>query len=169
MRSNWYDNNGKGWYSRCDNDDKMQYIYTRSLNPDCTGQLAYISIYVDVPKQFDAKTVNSSPPYAVYMYQWSGVALVQIMACRLFGAKPLSKPMLDCCHWTLRNKLQWNFNQNAKLFIRENACENIVLEMAAILSRGRWVNCKCQEVHQWPHTFPCGCNVSMTYVAEAPE
>ena len=26
---------------------------------------------------------------------WS--ALVQIMACRLFGAKPLSKPMLGYC------------------------------------------------------------------------
>ena len=36
---------------------------------------------------------NSSPPSAAYMHQWIGSALVQIMACRLFGAKPLSKPM----------------------------------------------------------------------------
>ena len=41
-------------------------------------------------------------------------------------------------NWT-PNKLQWNFNQNAKLFIHENASEIIVCEMAAILSSGRWV------------------------------
>ena len=34
------------------------------------------------------------------------------------------------------NKLQWNFNQNIKLFIHENASENIICEMAAILSTG---------------------------------
>ena len=38
-------------------------------------------------------------------------------------------------NWTLGNKLQWNFNQNAQLFIHENASENIVCERAAILSR----------------------------------
>ena len=57
-------------------------------------------------------------------------------------------------NWTLRNKLQWNFNQNTKLFIHEDASENIfctkafihedasvniVCEMATILSRLRWV------------------------------
>ena len=41
---------------------------------------------------------------------------------------------------TLKNKLQWNFNQNTQLIIHENASENIVCEMVAILSRGRWVN-----------------------------
>ena len=44
--------------------------------------------------------------------------------------------------WTLRNKLQWNFNRNTKLFIYENVSENIICEMAAIFSRGRWVNIK---------------------------
>ena len=45
----------------------------------------------------------------------------------------------DIVNWTLRNKLQWNFNQNTKLFIHENASEIIVGETAAILSRGRWL------------------------------
>ena len=40
---------------------------------------------------------NSYPPSAAYMRQWIGSALVQIMACRLFGAKPLSKPTLGYC------------------------------------------------------------------------
>ena len=43
-------------------------------------------------------------------------------------------------NWTLRNKLQWNFNQTTKFFIHVNASENVVCEMAAILSRGWWVN-----------------------------
>ena len=36
----------------------------------------------------------SSPPSATYMHQWTGSALVQIMACCLFEAKPLPEPML---------------------------------------------------------------------------
>ena len=43
-------------------------------------------------------------------------------------------------NWKLRNKLQWIFNQNVKLFIHENVSENVICEKAAILSRGRWVN-----------------------------
>ena len=40
---------------------------------------------------------KSSPPSALYMPQWSRSALVQIVACCLFDAKPLSKPMLSYC------------------------------------------------------------------------
>ena len=41
--------------------------------------------------------INSSPPSAVYMRQRTGSALVQIMACRLLGAKPLPEPMQAYC------------------------------------------------------------------------
>ena len=58
-------------------------------------------------------------------------ALVQIMACRLFSTKSLSKPMLGV-NWTLRNTLHWNFNQTIKLFFHENASENTVWGMPAI-------------------------------------
>ena len=40
---------------------------------------------------------NSSTPSAAYMRQWSRTALVQIMTCRLIGAKPLSEPVLEYC------------------------------------------------------------------------
>ena len=40
---------------------------------------------------------NSSPLNSAYMRQWIGWALVQIMACCLFGTKPLSNPMLGYC------------------------------------------------------------------------
>ena len=41
--------------------------------------------------------LNSSPPSAAYRCQWIMSALIQIMACRLFGAKPLPKPTLGYC------------------------------------------------------------------------
>ena len=39
-------------------------------------------------------SLNSSPPSASYMRQWIGSALIQIMACCLFSAEPLSEPIL---------------------------------------------------------------------------
>ena len=42
--------------------------------------------------------------------------------------------------WTLRTKLMWNSNRNSYIFIQENAFENIVCEMSAILSRPQYVN-----------------------------
>ena len=40
---------------------------------------------------------------------------------------------------SIKNRLQWNWNQNKKLFIHENASENVVCVMATIFSRGKWV------------------------------
>ena len=62
-------------------------------------------------------SINSSPPNAAHMRQWIASALVQIMACRLFGAKPLSKPMLGYCQiWTLMDNIQWNIKSIKKYF-----------------------------------------------------
>ena len=47
----------------------------------------------------------------------------------------------EIVNWTLRNKLQWNFNQNSNIFIQGNALENVVGEMTAILSRSQCVKC----------------------------
>ena len=58
--------------------------------------------------------VNSLRPSEAYMRQWSN-------------------------HWTLGNKLQWNFNRNSNIFIQENALQNVVCEMASILSRPQCV------------------------------
>ena len=41
-------------------------------------------------------------------------------------------------NWTLRNKHRWNFNQNSYILIQENAFENVIWKMAAILS---WPQC----------------------------
>ena len=99
--------------------------------------LGYCSLHTQeqIPLKWKLNQDISPPP----PFWW---ALFQIMACRLFGPKPLPKPMMTYCqvNWTLRNKLQWNSNQNTKFFVHENAFENIVSEIGAILYRGRWVN-----------------------------
>ena len=48
----------------------------------------------------------------------------------------------DIINRTLRNKLQWNFNQNSYIFIQENAFENAVWKMAAILFQPHCVKTK---------------------------
>ena len=48
---------------------------------------------------------------------------------------------------TLGNKLQWNLNRNLNIFIQENAFENVVWKMAAILSRPQCV--KHVNDRQW--------------------
>ena len=63
-----------------------------------------------------------------------GSALVQIMACLLFCAGLLSNPMLGYCQLDPHEQTPLKFYQNRKLFIHENASENVVCEMAAVLS-----------------------------------
>ena len=48
-------------------------------------------------------------PSAAYMRQWTGSALVHIMACRLFGAKPLPEPMLAYCQLDSREQISVKF------------------------------------------------------------
>ena len=75
------------------------------------------------------------------------------MACRLFGAKPLSKQIPGYCQFDPYELC--NFNQNTKNVIHENASEIIVGEMAAILSRGRWVKNREQDHNKQTTTDPC--------------
>ena len=47
--------------------------------------------------------LNTYPPGALYVRQWTGAALLQVMAFRLFSTKPLPEPMLTYCQldpWT---------------------------------------------------------------------
>ena len=48
------------------------------------------------------------------------------------------KQCWDIVKWTLRNKLQWNFNQNTELFIHEKS--NNHLQNGSHFVQGRWVN-----------------------------
>ena len=62
------------------------------------------------------------------------------MAYRLDGAKPLYEPMYEYCLLNPREQTSVKFNRNSNIFIQENALENVVCEMASILSRSQRVN-----------------------------
>ena len=72
------------------------------------------------------------------MRQWIRSALVQIMACRLLGAKPLYKPMLGYC------QLDFKLNEIA-IKIQNLSFTKMHLKTTAILSRGGWANIYSQR------------------------
>ena len=47
------------------------------------------------------------------------------------------------------NKLQWNFNRNSHIFIQENTLQNVVCEMASILSRPQCVEWMPQDLSNY--------------------
>ena len=53
-------------------------------------------------------------------------------------------------NWTLRNKLQWNPNPNTKLFIRENAVENVVNAFEFVVHRKATSNVIVHKKNQVP-------------------
>ena len=66
-------------------------------------------------------------------------ALFKIMAWRRPGDKPLSVAMMvSLLTHICVARLQW-VNRNLNIFVKENAFENVVWKMAAILDQPQWV------------------------------
>ena len=59
--------------------------------------ISMLKSYRNYKYEFMFPEINWSPPSDAYMHQRIGSALVKIMACRLFGAKPLTEPKLPYC------------------------------------------------------------------------
>ena len=76
------------------------------------------------------------------MRQWTGLALIQVMAWLLFGAWPLQESMLIYCQLDHCKQILVKFASKCKTLHSENSFENTVCELEAISSRGRWVNNK---------------------------
>ena len=74
------------------------------------------------------------------MRQWMKSSLVQVITCRLFGAKPLPEPILTFCHLDPSWHASVEFHQNTHIFIRENVFENIVCKISSSLSGPKCVN-----------------------------
>ena len=87
---------------RCGLSDEILLIHsqTPTVEPLMLGDRYVISPYTLLGMWllfYGAIDVNSSTLSDAYMRQSIGTGFVQIMACRLFGAKPLSKPVLGYC------------------------------------------------------------------------
>ena len=95
--------------------------WTKVGQKNCNPQFKANIIFTRFLLWSHKPSLSSSPPGAAYMRQWIWSALVQIMACHLFGVKPLYERMLSYHQLdSYRNILQWNFNQNT-FVIHENA------------------------------------------------
>ena len=79
----------------------------------------------------------SSPPGTLYMCQWTAPALIQVTACRLFGAKSLPETTLTYCQLDI---LQWNTNRDTKLYIHGNAHKTSSAKWRPFYQVGRWNN-----------------------------
>ena len=98
--------------------------------------------------------MNSSPPSATYMRRWIGSAFIQIMTCRLFGAKPLSSQCWVIVNLTLRNNFSDIFFLNTKPLIYENTFKISVCEMVPFCRRRvGLMRAKHDDVINWKH-FP---------------
>ena len=60
--------------------------------------------------------VNSPPPSVAYVHQWTGSSLLQVMACRLFGAKPLPESMLAYCRLDSWKQISVKFESESYYF-----------------------------------------------------
>ena len=78
---------------------------------------------------------NPSVPSAAYMHRWSGSALFQVMACRLFGAKPLPEPMLTYRQLDLQEQTSGTFESQYQTFHSWKCICEIVTTLSAV----RWV------------------------------
>ena len=88
-------------------------------------------------------------PSDAYMGQSTRPSLVQIMACCLVGTSHYLNQCCNIVNSNLRNKRQWNLKRNSYIFIQENAFENVVREMVAILSRLQWVDHSTTLTEEW--------------------
>ena len=64
---------------------------------------------------------------------------VQIMACPLDGAKPLSEHMLAYCHLDSWEQFRWNLNRNSLMLMKTNAFENVVCQYGGHFVQRGWV------------------------------
>ena len=108
-----------------------------------------------------------------YLTHWGRVTHTCVSKLTIVGSdNGLSPGRRQAIIWTndgilsigpLRNKPQWNINQNSYISIQENAFENIVCEMAAILSRPQWVKAVEGDRQIWV------CNVNAgTWIRKSP-
>ena len=77
----------------------VRWVHETAVEVRAQGNKYIPQFYMDVITHacLNVMEVNSSPASTTCMPQIPGLALVQIIACRLFGAKLLPEPLLTYC------------------------------------------------------------------------
>ena len=111
-----------------------QYLYHRCVNSltyiCCTGQQL-------VDRKWTLR--NPSPPGVTYMRQWIGSALVQIMACRIFGVKSLATNVRTILIGPLGTNFSEILIEIHTFSFEKTDFKNVIYKMAKILSRPQCV------------------------------
>ena len=102
--------------------------------------------------------VNSSPLSAAYMRQWTRSSLVQVMACCLFGTKPLPETMLTYCQLDSWEHISVKFESEFYHFhSRKCSWKCRLPKWRPFCPGGRWVNslyCELISDATWGQTSP---------------
>ena len=94
--------------------------------------------------------VNSSPPSTTYMHEWAGSALVQVMACHLFGAKLSPEPVLDYCQLDFWDQISVKFESEFYYFQSRKCIWNCHLpKWRPFCPGGDDLNCCDFVAHRW--------------------
>ena len=102
-----------------------------------------LDLQVQISVKFESKYYNFHSRKGIWKFCLYNVShFVQGSQCLVpnrHHAKQAPSHYLNQCwiivNWNPRNKFQWNLDQNTIIFIQENAIENVVCQMSAILSR----------------------------------
>ena len=98
--------------------------------------------------------MNWSPLSAAYVRQWTGPSFGQVMACRLFGAKPLPEPMVVYCPLDSWEQASVKFESVFYPFhSRKCIWKCRLAKRRSFCPWGRWVNVTCCVTCTVPTNF----------------
>ena len=137
-----------GWYGNTNACDRKQYTMSSITivwyNVNVCQK--FLAIHTTIPSNLAAShqremIINSSPPGDAYMHQWTALALVQVIARPLFGAKPSPETMLTHCQLDSCEQISVKFQSEFYNFHSRKCIWNCRLPMwRPLWPEGRWVN-----------------------------
>ena len=86
------------------------------------------------------KTFTSVPWCHDELTDRGRVTRICVSRLAIIASSHYLKQCWNVVNWILRNKREWHFNRNYNIFIKENAFDSVVCEMAAMMSRPQCVN-----------------------------
>ena len=97
---------------------------------------AYLSTPIYHLLFLSLRSHNSRGIRSLFIRQWIGSTLVQIMACRLFGPKPLSEPTRTHCQLghLVQTSVKFKSKYKKISFIKNT------FEKMSCFNQGKWVN-----------------------------
>ena len=93
----------------------------------------------------------------ILLTHWGRAIYICVRKLAIIGSENAPSHYLNQCwsivNWNLRNEFQWKLDRTSYIFVKENAFENVVCEMATILSRPQCVT--LNNTLLVPNTFIC--------------